>query len=262
MMPLASANLPAGKLVNLSKLLSEKALEQALHLGNIQLARLPSVVCCIECVFVKMPVVDIKSGHVGVPGNTAPTRIGKTTKERTRRSSVSVGERMNSARAPHGVGGKVDGQISTPVIVDVIARRLGRFRNLTRHGFVSTTSGPISYGHATMGGMNMRSSIAFAALALAFGWAAPSAAQMCGSGQTGSTTSAAAGMMCGTMRPSQTQAQSTVPQSQPQQRQGMCGCCQQMAMMRPSQGNSGSMEDMMREHFPQQQSTPEAPKQP
>jgi hypothetical protein len=130
---------------------------------------------------------------------------------------------MNSARAPHGVGGKVDGQISTPVIVDVIARRLGRFRNLTRHGFVSTTSGPISYGHATMGGMNMRSSIAFAALALAFGWAAPSAAQMCGSGQTGSTTSAAAGMMCGTMRPSQTQAQSTVPQSQPQQRQGMCG---------------------------------------
>ena len=108
----------------------------------------------------------------------------------------------------------------------------------------------------------MRNSIAFAALVLAFGWAAPSAAQMCGSGQTGSTTSAAGGMMCGTMRPSQTQAQSAVPQSQPQQRQGMCGCCQQMAMMRPSQGNSGSMEDMMREHFPQQQSTPEAPKQP
>ena len=120
----------------------------------------------------------------------------------------------------------------------------------------------MGYGHATTGGMNMRNSIAFAALVLAFGWAAPSAAQMCGSGQTGSTTSAAGGMMCGTMRPSQTQAQSTVPQSQPQQRQGMCGCCQQMAMMRPSQGHSGSMEDMMREHFPQQQSTPEAPKQP
>jgi hypothetical protein len=37
MMRLASANLPAGKLVNLGKLLREKALEQALHFGNIHL---------------------------------------------------------------------------------------------------------------------------------------------------------------------------------------------------------------------------------
>jgi hypothetical protein len=67
-------------------------------------------------------------------------------------------------------------------------------------------------------------------------------------------------MMCGMMRPTQAQQQ-----SQPQQRQGMCACCQQMAMMRPGQGGSGSMEDMMREHFPQQQTTPgtpETPKQP
>ena len=123
----------------------------------------------------------------------------------------------------------------------------------------------------------MRSSIALAALALALGWAAPSGAQMmCGPGQTGSTTSAQSsdGMMCGMMRPAQAQPPTTGQQAQPQQRQGMCACCQQMAMMqggRPGTGGPGSMEQMMREHFPQQQpappqqrtpGTPEAPKQP
>jgi hypothetical protein len=120
----------------------------------------------------------------------------------------------------------------------------------------------------------MRSSISLAALAVALAWAAPSGAQMmCSPAQTGSTTSAqsSGGMMCGMMRPTQAQVPATGQQSQPQQRQGMCACCQQMAMMRPQQsmpgmGGMGGMDHMMtpQQPAPQQSApgTPETPKQP
>jgi hypothetical protein len=117
----------------------------------------------------------------------------------------------------------------------------------------------------------MRNSIALPALVLALGWAVPSAAQMmCGPGQTGSTTAAqsSGGMMCGMMRPSQAQAPATGQQAQPQQRQGMCPCCQMMAMMGGQRqggmggtGFTGSMEEMMRQHHPDPQRNTPAPEQ-
>ncbi len=125
----------------------------------------------------------------------------------------------------------------------------------------------------------MRSSIALAALTLALGWTGPSAAQMmCGPGQTGSTAAApsSGGMMCSMMRPASSQAPAIGQQSQPQQRQGMCACCQHMAMMQGGQsqgeshggmGGMGGMDHPMtpqpRQPAPQSTpGTPDTPKQP
>ncbi len=97
----------------------------------------------------------------------------------------------------------------------------------------------------------MRGILVFSALAIALGWAAPSSAQMCGAGQAASTA-ASGGMSCSMMRPTASQAPGTGQSAQPQQRPGMCACCQHMAMMR---GGSGQMDGMM--HSPMGQ--PQAP---
>ena len=111
----------------------------------------------------------------------------------------------------------------------------------------------------------MRGILAFGALALVLGWAAPSSAQMCGPGQTGSTASSG-GMGCPMMRPAASQPPVTGQSAQPQQRQGMCPCCQHMAMMRGGSGGMGGMMDAPKMEQPQnpspQQGAPETPRQP
>jgi hypothetical protein len=95
---------------------------------------------------------------------------------------------------------------------------------------------------------NMRHALALSATVLAFAWAAPASAQMCGGSPstTGATATApTGGGMCGMMGRS---AQASDPMATPSPQQGQravggCPCCGRMAMMQG--GQSGGMGGMM-----------------